>query len=340
MSAELQRMFMTVLTKRGRKDSTYKFALARFLLDYSHGQNQADVNEAVQANIGIDIPYDKIAHEFLRYYWHQECMYKIQQNRHPEKPPAVVSVIREQVGDGYIPARFDNIDERDKDDMVRKIRMKVFNREENKTSIVIPTFQNFMEGNTAVRKQVFYDYDDDHSILTLKPEALLMFRKNYDALIKSVFLEWAKYIENINMMPRLIEKMGAGSPDYKSSRLALKVLQKDFSQCFYCDSKLGHTEIGVDHFIPQTYIFDDELWNLVLACKECSHKKGNLLADVGYLGDLLKRNERWGPKIRLLEDSIKRIDGGRGWRNVIEMHYTNCVECGYGVQKKLFFYDS
>lgn len=340
MSAELERLFLAILTKGGRKDNTYKFALARFLLDYSHEQDQLAVNEAVQANTGVAIPYDRIAQAFLRYYWHQECMYKIQQNRHPEKPPAVIRVIREQVSDGYVPAAYDSIDERDKDEMIRKIRMKVFDREEHKTSIVIPTFQNIVDGNTVVRKQAFYDYDDDRGVLTLKPAALLMFRKNYDILTKSVFLEWAKYIESINMVPRLIEKIGAGSPDYKPPKLALKVLQKDFRECFYCDARLGHAEIGVDHFIPQTYIFDDELWNLVLACKECSRKKGNLLVDEGYLGDLLKRNERWGPKISLLESSIKNIDRGRGWRNVIEMHYTNCRECGYDIQKKMFFYDS
>jgi len=333
---ELLREFVAILTK-GKKDNTYKFALARFLLDYSRRQHQNTVREAVRSNGGVEISYNEISHEFLRYYWHQECMYKIRQNSHLNKPPAIISVIRDQVGNNYIPSRFNDIDKRDLGEMVQQIRKRVFNKEKNKTSIVIPRFQNIAHGNTVRRTRSFYDYDDDRGVLTLRPEALLMLRQNYNVLIKSVFLEWAKYLEKINTMPMLIAKVNSVRPERRSLKFALKVLQKDFTQCFYCNTNLDHTETNVDHFIPRSYIFDDELWNLVLACEKCNSKKSDLLAGEEYLNDLLRRNEQWKTKIRLLEKSIKSIDTHRGWKKEIELHYTNCFEYGFGVQEGLFF---
>jgi len=334
MSTELQREFVAILTK-GKKDNTYKFALARFLLDYSRRQHQGMVGKALRTNSGVEISYDEISSEFLRYYWHQECMYKIRQNAHLNKPPAIISVIRDQVGDSYIPSRFSDIDRRDKAEMVRQIRKRVFNKEKNKTSIVIPRFQNISHGSTVRKTRSFYDYDDDRGVLTLRPEALLMFRQNYNVLIKSVFLEWAKYLEKINTMPMLIAKVNSVRPERRSLKFALKVLQKDFTQCFYCNTTLDRTETDVDHFIPWSYMFDDELWNLVLACAKCNRKKSDLLAGEGYLGELLSRNGSYGPRIRLLERSLKKITTPRGWRLEIENHYANCRDYGFSVQESL-----
>ena len=138
----------------------------------------------------------------------------------------------------------------------------------------------------------------------------------------------------------LIAKVNSIRPERKSLKFALKVLQKDSKQCFYCHTSLDRTETDVDHFSPWSYMFDDELWNLVLACEKCNHKKSDLLAGKKYLNDLLYRNESTMQKIRQLERSIKRIDTRRGWKKEIEVHYTNCFEYGFSVQEGLFNYGS
>ena len=331
---DLQREFISIIT-RGKKDNTYKFALARFLLDYSRRQHVSVVTEAMQKGRGVNIPYDEIAKEFLRYYWHQECMYKIRQNYHERKPPAIISVIRDQIGGNYIPSKFSDIDRQDLAEMIHQTRKRVFNKEKTKTSIVIPRFQNVSFGTGVKRTRSFYDYDDDAGTLTLRPEALMLFRKNYNVLIKSVFLEWAKYLERINTMPMLIAKVSM-KPERRSLKFALKVLEKDFRQCFYCNTSLDEIETNVDHFIPWSYVFDDELWNLVLACGKCNSRKSDLLAGEDCLNDLIGRNERWGSAIRPLERSLKKIDTGRGWQKEIELHYENCVDYGFSVRNNLF----
>ena len=97
--------FHQILTK-GSKANTYKFALARFLLDYSSKLELDYIKNKIKSNQNEIITYNKIAKAFLRYYWHQECKYKIRQNPFPSKPPVVIKVIRQIFGTTYIPKSF------------------------------------------------------------------------------------------------------------------------------------------------------------------------------------------------------------------------------------------
>ena len=47
----------------------------------------------------------------------------------------------------------------------------------------------------------------------------------------------------------------------------------------------------MDHFVPWSFIKDDNLWNFVLACPECNGKKSNKLADTMYLDKIVTRNQ-------------------------------------------------
>ena len=101
--------FLTILT-RGRKDNTYKFALARFLVDYSKSKDDQYVARKVKDGEDEVIPYSLISKEFLRYYWHQICRYKIRQNFNSEKLPLVVQIIQDTFGREYFPEPFESMD--------------------------------------------------------------------------------------------------------------------------------------------------------------------------------------------------------------------------------------
>ena len=87
------RNFNAIITK-GRKDNTYKFALARFLIDYSESLDEQSIRNKVDSNTDEVIEYSLIAKAFLRYYWHQICKYKIKQNFNSEKLPLIVQIIQ------------------------------------------------------------------------------------------------------------------------------------------------------------------------------------------------------------------------------------------------------
>lgn len=61
--------------------------------------------------------------------------------------------------------------------------------------------------------------------------------------------------------------------------------------CFYCHDLLGDEPIHVDHVIPRSFLYHDEIWNLVLAHDECNLAKGARLPARHHLAALVTRNE-------------------------------------------------
>ena len=89
----MHQLFISIVSK-GAKSNTYKFALAKFLLDYSKSQKLKEQD--------YQITYNEIATKFLEYYWFQECKYKFKQDFNKEKMPVVIRIIQKYCGTEYI----------------------------------------------------------------------------------------------------------------------------------------------------------------------------------------------------------------------------------------------
>ena len=81
--------------------------------------------------------------------------------------------------------------------------------------------------------------------------------------------------------------------------------------CFYCGKQLSPDKIDVDHFIPWSFIKDDNLWNLVLACPSCNRKKNDKLPAGDYLAALVHRNqhiliEAYRPEMKNYQERMVR----------------------------------
>ncbi|HET7344391.1 MAG TPA: hypothetical protein VFJ05_00785, partial [Nitrososphaeraceae archaeon] len=58
--------------------------------------------------------------------------------------------------------------------------------------------------------------------INLKPKAVKYFKQNYPLLLKSVTLEWAKFLEKINKgLPMLISKIEGHIPERSSLEKAI-----------------------------------------------------------------------------------------------------------------------
>ncbi|MEW6588995.1 MAG: HNH endonuclease signature motif containing protein [Thermoproteota archaeon] len=306
--------------------------MARFLLDYCNGLDGEYIHNKIKHNEIEIVDYQQIANKFLMYYWHQECKYRIRQNYNDEKPPHVISIIRDVFGTGYVPTQFKDLPERQIEKAQLEIRKKVFGKEKNKTSQVVPRFQNIKEGNSTKRMQLFYDYDDENAQLQIKPAALSFFHENYSVLLKLVILEWAKFLERVNTLPRLIAKIESAEVKRRALQRYVKIFS-DFRCCFYCNTSLDSSETHVDHFIPWSYIFEDESWNLVLACSKCNLRKHDSLAESTFLDELIKRNRIYQNKINELKKSLLKLESGKGWEKEIIHHYNNCRLYGFSEVK-------
>ena len=327
---EFRNTFVHILTY-GYKDNTYKFALARFLLDYCKNIHFDVLVKKIKNDERYVIHYTEIANAFLKYYWHQEFRYRIKQNSHNEKPPSVIKILRNTFGDQYIPEDFSRYAKYENKKVAiakQQIMKKVFGNARSKTSLVVPRFQKIRIGTKAIPKNLFYDFDDNKQCIFLTPLAAYFINQNYTFLFKTVILEWSKYLEKINTFPRLIAKIETDEARRRSLTHYITIF-KDIKHCFYCNKQLTKPSTHIDHFIPWSYIFDDNTWNLVLACQECNCRKSNSLSQHKFLEYLIERNLKYENKIPILKKSLNALDFGRGWTPEIKRHYNNCKEYGF-----------
>ena len=319
----LNSTFLTIL-ERGRKDNTYKFALARALLDYCGDHADASADR-------LEIPYSYFADKFMRYYFHQEYKFRIRQNFHVDKPPSAIKALREVFGEAA-PGDLDLLDKGEVDRARNLFLKRIFGHARRKTSQVIPRFQRVMAGSHTTLAPVFYDYDDDAQVLTLKPAAFGFLKANRAVLSKAVLAEWAKYLERANpSLPMLVAKIERDEAKRGPLTRYRRMYLEHWCHCFYCMDRLERSYVHVDHLIPWSYLFDDNAWNLVLACRDCNCKKSSSLPQGEFRDALIDRNEKYYAILPGLQRSLDLLDTGRGWDAEIVEQYKRCAEYGFGI---------
>ncbi len=305
----MKELFLSIIGK-GVKDNTYKFAFAKFLLDYSYGEA-----------LGGDkvIYYSEIAEKFLEYYWYQECKYKLKQDFKIERMPVVIRIIRAACGTDYIPDSYDKYFKNRKDlktSMILDIEKKCLND-------VVPRFQprdnylfyqHFHTLNASGKK--FRQPPEDKRYIVLQEKTHQFLKENYHELIKILIFEWAKFLEKTNFTPRLISKIeNLGHHKRRSLNKFRKILLEQMGPiCFYCDTAVSLGDIHVDHFIPWSYVYDDALWNLVISCNDCNLKKSDRLAPEACISKIDSRNIKFG---------------FNEYKKDVGEYYDNCKKAGF-----------
>ena len=306
----MEHAFIKIVAK-GAKSNTYKFALAKFLLDYSKSKKIIS---------DCKISYTEIATKFLEYYWFQECKYKFKQDFNKDRMPVVIRLIQKYCDTEYIPETYEKYFKDKKDiqkKLISEIEMQCFRD-------VIPRFQPSGEDpfyihfhQASASGLSFSPPGLDKRYITLKYKALSFFKEEYEVLSKVLILEWAKFLEKTNFTPRLISKIELmKDPKRNSLNKYKKVLLEMENKCFYCDTSLENTQVHIDHFIPWSYIYEDEIWNLVQACSSCNLLKSDSLAPKQCIQKIIVRNEDHG----LLK-----------WNRDIKEYYENCYKAGFKI---------
>ena len=306
----MEQAFIEIVAK-GAKSNTYKFALAKFLLDYSRSKKVIADHE---------ITYREIATKFLEYYWFQECKYKFKQDFNKEKMPVVIRLIQKYCGTEYIPETYEKYF-KDKKDIQKQLILEI---EKQCFRDVIPRFQptdedlfytHFHQISTDGRK--YTSPCLNKRFIILKYKALSFFKKEYEVLSKILILEWAKFLEKTNFTPKLISKIELmKDPKRNSLNKYKKVLLEMGSKCFYCGTSLENTQVHIDHFIPWSYIYEDEIWNLVQTCSRCNLTKSDSLAPKECIQKIINRNENH----KLLK-----------WNRDIKEYYDSCYKAGFKI---------
>ena len=250
-----------IIISKGRKSNTYKFALAACLVHHASGKDPE-----------YTVKYTDIAAAFLECYWHQVVKYGIRQNPQGHHPPRVVRAIRK----AFRGCRGELADMPPETvrRAVSEILRGIFGTAKSKTSLVVPRFQVIDVGGTFVEEKVFYEYSDAGKTLTLRPEALAFFRKNRVALLRRIFVEWARFLERVNApagptayVRNNLERWGAFVGDAAPGE------EPGSARCLACGAEMGRGGVRLYRLMPWSYVFESEGWPRVPLCAVC-HDKG------------------------------------------------------------------
>jgi hypothetical protein len=294
-------------------------------VDYAYYLDDTYIKTKLEDSTTEVIEFKIIAKSFLKYYWHQICKYKIRQNYNVDRLPLIVQIIQNVFGSQYIPEPFESMNKNKVTLAEKMITKKCFHE-------VIPRFQNITDGIHVTSNTVFYEFDDNS--IEVKPDALQFFRDSHTFLLKGIILEWAKFLEKLNQgLPRLISKIEGAVPSRSSLEKIKSVLLEHSNECFYCLNRLSmdKQKIHVDHFIPWSFIFENEMWNLVLTCIDCNLKKHSSLPPKQFVKLLVKRNDQHCETMNGLKKSLLKLDPDLEQEKAIMKHYQNCMEYGFTV---------
>ena len=192
-------------------------------------------------------------------------------------------IIRDAVKRYEIPERigFQSLSDADKDKVTKTVMMEC-------KKCVIGALYNDFEGK-------LYAFNLRGTGLFLSYESYCFVSKYKMEIEKLNYYAWARFLERVNdddALIRVLEKLELATPQRKDLSLYRDILYKEFQEnrCFYCGNKLDQN-IHVDHFIPWTFVKNDNLWNFVLACPKCNLRKSDRLVSCDYIAKIENRNE-------------------------------------------------
>ena len=335
---KFQQIFMHIISQ-SRRDNTYKLAFARFLLEYAQSETKTKVN------------FETIAKYFLKYYWPQICNSKLfqsaidSQSTDEKRKPKIVQILNSEFSEPYYPFTFERISQKEPqkiNNCIKKIEKECF-------KIVTFAFQRVKEGNDDLDVQpMFFEYkitgkkpsrpdqvyvDFDYGII-LNPHALDFLKRFNGLLFNAVILQWAKFLEPINIgYPQIIKSIESEF-EPRGLQKERRLLEKIQDRCFYCEKILEKDEINVEHIIPYSYLKHNKMWNLTLACRKCNCKKlGSLPKPKStWMNEIHKRNEKFRTKIDLLDKHLQEL--GSDYKIKMEIMYDLSANQGF-IEKEM-----
>ena len=271
---ELWSALSVVFTSKSRNDTSYKFGFLKSIID-----NLYNVDE------NLTLTFDQLFSKFGEIYWNLVLKYGLRQKAatYDNRATALERVLHTSVVKYGItePIPYESLTAQMMIDISHQVKVKC------KENVVGALFED--------TKRLFYSFSKNGEWLRINPKMYAFICKHKILIEKLNYYEWAKFLEKVNdesITTKLLNKIDESA---KRNNLSVyrNILFEEFESktCFYCGKRLVPGRIEVDHFIPWSFIKDDNLWNLVLSCPTCNNKKRDKLPDHEFLARIVDRNK-------------------------------------------------
>lgn len=163
-------------------------------------------------------------------------------------------------------------------------------------------FIAYLNAFTKANHEFFYDIVDAENPLMrkirLNEEWVNFIIQNYAVIMGWLRFNKALFIQDRNPgVPGVMYKV---APETEEKRKSLKNARELWIATvdvtgrplceIYTGNELSIVEFDLDHFVPRSYVSNDELWNLTPMAKNLNSSKNNKLPDQRYIKDFVKYN--------------------------------------------------
>jgi len=253
-------------------DNTYKMGWSKSIIECCIENPKEDV-----------ISFDRISLKMFKYYWNQTIFFDLQQSPNPIKPPELYTYVKEIIDKyqneyGFKPVLFDKIED--------KIKVDI-----NKLNKVLK--KDVCHRFLKVGGKEYDLYDLDIQNLSIKIHNPIILKEYSDFFFEVINYRWTQILENFNSSPRISKKVkiiDLKKVKRNSLQKFHKYLDKIDSNCSICGKPINDKP-SIDHVIPWSYMYSDDLWNLVYTHKGCNSSKSNRIVGETEIGELEKRNK-------------------------------------------------
>lgn len=257
-------------------DNTYKMAWGKALVELA--------SENPKLNL---IALEDIAKKIFKYYWNQTIYFDLIQGSNISKPPEFIKEVKKEIEKYYI--------------KVGKRQPIHFERVESQIGLNIKTLIRILKQDVSWRflnlssnSIELYKYNKGEDYLLLKNPALIA--EYSDILFESINFRWTQILENFNSSPRIAKKVRIlDLHEIKRSNLSrfkpFLDVENNHHKCFMCRELIPNESLTIDHIIPWSFLFSDDLWNLVYSHKSCNSSKSNVIPSEGLILAIEERNK-------------------------------------------------
>ncbi|MEH7455456.1 HNH endonuclease domain-containing protein [Gottfriedia acidiceleris] len=287
-------------------DNTYKMVWGKALVELS-----LNVSDDYDKNMVV-FEFKDIAELCLKYYWNQIIYFDLIQSPNLKKPPEIVGITKLLINEYFIkrgsvqPIRFEKINF-DSIGLTNNYNVSIKRIIKVLKQDVCWRFMNLNSNTYEI-----YKLDRDEGKVYFTKQNALSLKIHSDFLLTFINYRWTQILEGFNYSPRISRKVRAIDED-KIRRSSLKKFHKylDLSfedgnrKCFYCGEHILENELSVDHVIPWSYMFSDDLWNLVYCHKGENSEKSNRMP---LEQDIKRLEERNKALLQVLDSKTKEFD--------------------------------
>lgn len=271
-----------------RNENTYKLSWGRAILEI--------ISEMNIPKDDVIIHFDQISNKMLKYYWNQTYFFDLKQssNRKPiivQETEKCIEYIKVALNSN-IPVWYDKAEHHLKSDR------KFFDSTITKISTTLACDVCWRFKIVKGENIEIYGLDKEKKEVTFTKDQVIELKEYAIILSQLMNYRWAQLLEKFNYCPNITSKV-KGISDAKIRRNSLKKykdflldqMQHEELVDFYSGEKISLDDISIDHVIPWSFMYSDDIWNLVVTSKSNNSKKGNSIPSKETIKKLEERNK-------------------------------------------------